>query len=1700
MNKTENITTKDWDQTKKSIINSQSLFIFVLAFLLVLLGQYILLNPNVDIPNYPLAEWLETSLQLGIPNLNSYLIGAGLLIAGGILIVHWTRKEKLVLPEFNPGGKMELPISKKILSSWQFIASLALNIFLIVQFLRHDNSNYLAIIWILSLIPMMILAWQLDSHAKTQLSPNLQRKDIVIVLLVLFAGFLFGAYRLEGVPNFLMGDEGTFWTTARDIARGSYAPLAFDFGVYTYPILSSIYQAAVMKLTGINMWGWRFSSVLAALFTIPALYLLTREIFNRKIATISIIALIFSPYFLAFSRFGYNNSQTLLPVTLAITCGYLGFKRSSFFYLILAGYAAGMGFYTYTAAQSGILILGLLTFILLLQKKGQRKQVVLAGITILMGWYLAAGPQRIFGMLISQESYQVKLEESIFFNADYATSFLPEDQIPGETGFYFGENQEFFYDTTTWLVMNIRGVIRTLLAFHTPILVSEHMIASPLAGTAGSLFYLLGFFYSLAQFKERRNITLLIWHGITITTLSALNTFPPRHTHMVGIIPLIAIWIGVGIYLTEQLAARIWRQLSLPFGQFFTSGILVIIIAVFGLHDYFFKAPETYWPQEENIINWAGLYNQDVNFLYVTTPGNEEFTPFIMREILPEIAYTAISQNDLKTKLQENLNTKTVVYFPIDLLPEQGSMIAIWPKAIENIYTNREGNPILYAVTNDSEFIFSVPHGFNEINDAFKAPLILLLSVLAILILLFIFMPYTWLKKMPQPVWRFANWLTESQHTLPGYETITLPQGSEKKLQLGANAEKATTSETTKSDHLPSQPQYLEQKEIQPQFIEIELKIRIHTGGKEQEWAFSELLKKFISNQKSKLISDITISNWNPPHLSDTNLVGIGFALAILAQFLLNIKMVLPGVVLYLITASAFFFWLQKNPSNSQAVATIGKIHYKKEWILLFIILVIGILARTYQIGNIPYGIEGDESKWNLQAFYSTILNIKKGDFGHHFENQPVSFYLIGTAMRLIEIDMLVPRYLNSLLSCLSLILFYFALRRATEQSTALIGTFLYAISFSALSAGRQALHDTYIEVWINLAFLALVNGLESRKSWQMLLAGIALSLGSLTYETFYPILATFLLYAVIYLIRQRQKISQTIPQMAALLFPVIMIAPQVYSYAFMREEHHMQAFYALTGEINPNNQILANAIAIFQYLGQALQTLFISIVYPDSLTRWPGPIVNPWILPFFLIGLIIALNQIKNKHYLLLVIWFFIGFFGFSALGAGYPRVLFAALMAIYALAAIGVISVLNIIRSLPLFSSQPNQKRLLSGFAFLLIFLAGYDFQIYAQLPDWQDRQERRELYDTFTSSLNSSTHTILAYSPYNESVFTLEAETLDMLSAGVFDMEIPENAYKILSIENILSYLWSIRQQTDSVNLLIDQLNMPRDNYYAKGVQTILSCYPDHTKIIGKYTTRYILTDLEEPECFSLTVPNLVSPSPLQNLPANQKITFNWEGSNENNNHEINIQARNEEIVRLEAETMKTDGWYPENKFVLDFSGTGYLTDNFNAGLAETSFDIKKAGNYTVWVRTYRRRINDQVNYLAIDSNPAVPIAQTPEESLNTWVWENVGSYPLEEGSHKIIASRTYGKDEQYSVFIDAFIISAIADYHPEKNDEWTTIFSSAIPGQRKNSYLYSENLKPGQYRWWVSYTKTPGLVNWLGTSEISAEPIEFTVSSP
>jgi 4-amino-4-deoxy-L-arabinose transferase-like glycosyltransferase len=231
--------------------------------------------------------------------------------------------------------------------------------------IRTQPGTWPPLLWLASFllpIPAMITI----DHARGTSFRNPFRARWEWAALLLIVGFdliLVGHdmthWRWAGTP-----DETDFFGVAKSIVVGtSQRAVLSEGGVFNFqPVLSSYYQAAFMKVFGVNIFAWKLSSAVALAGSLPLIYLFTRELWSRRTAVMAMLFFGSAQLAVGFSHFGYNNVQVYLIIGGALGVAAWARTRQSLLGYYLAGCIAGLGFYTYYTARVVAPLLFLLTW------------------------------------------------------------------------------------------------------------------------------------------------------------------------------------------------------------------------------------------------------------------------------------------------------------------------------------------------------------------------------------------------------------------------------------------------------------------------------------------------------------------------------------------------------------------------------------------------------------------------------------------------------------------------------------------------------------------------------------------------------------------------------------------------------------------------------------------------------------------------------------------------------------------------------------------------------------------------------------------------------------------------------------------------------------------------------------------------------------------------------------------------------------------------------------------------------------------------------------------------------------------------------------------------------------------------------------------------------------------------------------------
>lgn len=148
-------------------------------------------------------------------------------------------------------------------------------------------------------------------------------------------------------------------------------------------------QALVILATGMREpWVLRIVSALAGIATIPGIYLLGKELWNRRVGLVAAALLAGSFWHVVFSRIGFRAILAPLVLTYALWALLAGVRRRregarfGWTLAVLGGALAGLGFHTYIAFRVASLVFVAVGLALLWDSAPAKRRNVLASLAV----------------------------------------------------------------------------------------------------------------------------------------------------------------------------------------------------------------------------------------------------------------------------------------------------------------------------------------------------------------------------------------------------------------------------------------------------------------------------------------------------------------------------------------------------------------------------------------------------------------------------------------------------------------------------------------------------------------------------------------------------------------------------------------------------------------------------------------------------------------------------------------------------------------------------------------------------------------------------------------------------------------------------------------------------------------------------------------------------------------------------------------------------------------------------------------------------------------------------------------------------------------------------------------------------------------------------------------------------------------------
>jgi len=382
-------------------------------------------------------------------------------------------------------------------------------------------------------------------------------------LIALAAVLRFGA--LVSIPPGLYHDEALNGLDALSVLEGS-RPIYFPANNGREPFF--IYGvAAAVALLGRSPGAIRVVAALLGTLTVPAVYLMAREMSGKRAALLAAILSATTVWPVALSRVGLRAVSMPPFIALALWLLWRGRQTGQRWQFILAGLCFGAASYTYLAARFSIVALlgfGILDhfFHLDLNSNNEGRSVAIGktdALLFLLAAILVLSPLLVYGMehwdVFMGRTSQVSIFNPTINQGDFWGALIRH------TGRALGM---FF----------VRG---DFIPRHN---VPLRPVFDPLIGAA----FVLGLILALRRRRQPASTLTLIWLAVMILpTIMAEDT--PHFLRAVGLQPLLFLPPAWGL-------EALWAWLEKRGPRLLAGGLVaLILLSSLGLtvHDYFFR-------------------------------------------------------------------------------------------------------------------------------------------------------------------------------------------------------------------------------------------------------------------------------------------------------------------------------------------------------------------------------------------------------------------------------------------------------------------------------------------------------------------------------------------------------------------------------------------------------------------------------------------------------------------------------------------------------------------------------------------------------------------------------------------------------------------------------------------------------------------------------------------------------------------------------------------------------------------------------------------------------------------------------------------------------------------------------------------------------------------------------------------------------
>ncbi len=753
-------------------------------------------------------------------------------------------------------------------------------------------------------------------------------------------------------------------------------------------------------------------------------------------------------------------------------------------------------------------------------------------------------------------------------------------------------------------------------------------------------------------------------------------------------------------------------------------------------------------------------------------------------------------------------------------------------------------------------------------------------------------------------------------------------------------------------------------------------------------------------------------------------LLSAGITLAGLGQWALNFQppRMTQGAMLYGAAILLFGVWAylarQRLPDNLLPTG-------KTRWDLIIVIGILAVTAytRLYAYPTYPYGVEGDEKNWTSEVV--RVMVERRGDFSgeYHINGVPVTFFMQAPFYALFGAGINAARLAVIFYSILGSLMFFLVLRQIGPLPVAALGAGLLGISIADISASRLANVESHVKFWPLLALALLAWAIKKNRWEPYLIAGIALALAVLTFDTVAPMAVVLFLAALVELLRQRKPFGQVVLRLTALAGPSLLAVPMLVAYFEGRFTDYGVGQRWSIGLLE----------ALRSHLGQVLQSWFVQTYSDFIYNRANGPMTNAALLPWLVFGIIVALATLRKPVSIWVILWAGLTIIPVPTLTERpVARVYYVGLPAMYALIALGMFIFLKEVDHL-LGKNWRVVWILIAAVALTWVGLFN-QFIYFNEVYDPQARQVIRELGEYVHAGADENTHFFITYLPGANSQIYAEDRTIELYLHGKVPNDQIRTAYEMIPFADFLPRLTTALQSWQKVEVIFDEFTNEQADQRNAVEQALERCFPNVISYRGLNLARYSLPKsvLENPACMPVSV-SLTAPEMAYWVNTNLSWALNTGTAT---SVEADCDRARPDVVWAEVEDfLNQGGWQEDTQNARDWMGRGFMFDYPDNRELMYGGTLPEGDKVYAWVRTFKRRVDASPGIVRIGSQ-SFPFANFSEDELGSWQWERIGPFDLTVAHGAAYISRPFpeNNDDFVAIFVDAVVFTADPAFSP------------------------------------------------------------------